>query len=344
MSILNQALKDFVAKERKASFYFDLNEIDKNLSFLQGLQDEQVQFIFPVKSFSRAEVLRLANQRLSGFDVSNQPEMDLIRSIKRDHATIWSSSPILWSSGDLDIFMDGAHLGVTWPAGVKRSLRVHMDDVALHPSSRFGTSLKTLAGDGLVNNKICALHFHHGDEGTSKVVLPFVIKKIASLVKQLDQVTHINLGGSFGSLGQQEIADIVLLARQELPNKKIIFEPGRWLSRNAGFLIGKIEEINAMAGRGYITTSLSRDCHLRWHNQKFKLSFHPMNLNTPIGCSDVVVGGATCHEADTIGTIQNSNLKLSVGDLVVVSDVTGYSLAWNHSFNGIAAADVVFMN
>lgn len=339
MRIINQAVKDFVVKERRACFYFDLAEIEKNFSSLAGLADKQIHFIFPVKSFNREEILLLARKHLSGFDVSNSQEMEAIRNLYGKDNILWSSSPVPWTADGLNIFMDGSHTRVTWPEGLKRSLRVRLDS-----SSRFGTDLATIVPGDLIKQQVTALHFHHGDETTTAMALPLAIKQIAKLVKEVDQITHINLGGSFGSLAIQDIEDIVNLARTELPHQQIIFEPGRWISRNAGLLLGRVEDINIASGKGYVTTSLSRDCHLRWHNQQFRFSFHSMSLAPTKSCTDILIGGATCHEADTIGQIQDDDLELAIGDLVAVSDVTGYSVAWNHAFNGIPAAEVIFLN
>jgi diaminopimelate decarboxylase len=53
----------------------------------------------------------------------------------------------------------------------------------------------------------------------------------------------------------------------------------------------------------------------------------------------VIVLGPTCYEEDVIGEWIAD--PAHVDDRIVLRNVTGYAVAWNTSFGGIASAEVV---
>jgi diaminopimelate decarboxylase len=55
----------------------------------------------------------------------------------------------------------------------------------------------------------------------------------------------------------------------------------------------------------------------------------------------VLVGGPTCFEEDVLGEWIVEPAALAVGSRIVLRNVTGYAVAWNTSFGGVPAADVV---
>lgn len=342
-SFENRAVKDFVVHQRERCFYFDISEIKKNASLLKSLEDDQIKFIFPVKSFPHASVLTMVAEVLSGFDVSNATEFNLVKDLVEEEHIIWSSSPAPWSSTHPRIIMDGAHLEAHWGTQAQRSLRVRLGELVPQHPSRFGTSLADIEGNKLQRQNVTALHFHHGQEPFNLRALEVGIEHLSLLVKQVPGITHVNLGGGFADLQEKDIRGIVVLAKKSFPAQTVVFEPGRWICGDAGLLIGKIAEINLQGRRAHATTTISRDCHLKWQRDLFEIRIQALAGSAGLLCDEVVVGGATCSENDKVGTIHQRGLKISREDLVLVRGVSGYSVAWNHSFNGIAAADVLMM-
>ena len=74
---------------------------------------------------------------------------------------------------------------------------------------------------------------------------------------------------------------------------------------------------------------LSRICHLRWSQVEL--------VGTARGASTLFVG-PTCYEEDVLGEWSSAP---PAGARVVVRNVSGYAVAWNTSFGGVPAADVV---
>jgi diaminopimelate decarboxylase len=329
------AVKDFILHARSSCFYFDLAELEAKMRALVGLGDEQVKFIFPVKSFPHKEVLQLAGHYLNGFDVSNHAELELVKPWCKSQDILWSSSPHVWTPDIDKVVMDGAHVNAAWPQEATRALRVHVPSPQLR--SRFGTSVDDVKHADLEREGITALHFHHGEIPVNLSAMSHGLERIAKLLGDHGHITQVNLGGGFSGLSDGDVEALVRLARRLFRRQMIVFEPGRWLCGSAGILVGSVTETIPHA-----VTTLSRDGHLRWQREPFTIAIHPLHLGEPQKFSRIKFVGASCNEADQLGEISAKEISLAKGDLVVVNNVTGYSLAWNHSFNGVAAADVVF--
>ena len=59
-----------------------------------------------------------------------------------------------------------------------------------------------------------------------------------------------------------------------------------------------------------------------------------------------VFSGATCYEKDQLGIFKiannNSVLPIAPSDPILLSNINGYSFAWNKGFNGVQKAKVRF--
>jgi diaminopimelate decarboxylase len=203
--------------------------------------------------------------------------------------------------------------------------------------SRFGTCLDQIKAEDLNRQGIMGLHFHHGEIPVNLSAMTQGLQRLAKLVDACPQIQQVNLGGGFTGLTQAEVEALVTLARRLFPQQVVVFEPGRWLCGAAGILIGSVTETIPNA-----VTTLSRDGHLRWQREPFTLAIHPMHLGEAKKFTKIKFVGASCNEGDQLGEISSQEISVAKGDLVVVNNVTGYGLAWNHSFNGVPAADAVF--
>lgn len=343
MSFQNRCIKDFVAHQRTSCFYFDLREIENRARQLTRLGDAQVRFLFPVKSFPCQEIIQIMAQTHAGFDVSNRHEFELVRPHIKAGDVLWSSSPVPWDFEFPGALVDGAHVGAAWGDSARRSLRVSYHAKNSTFVSRFGIDVSAVTAEALALANVTALHFHQGQEPIQRESWIAAVERIAALARASRGITHVNLGGGFSGLDWNEVEELVRFVRQRFAGTVVCFEPGRWLCGDAGKLIGKIAEATCSAGKAVVTTTLSRDCHLRWQQERFSISLHPMHQAEPLRCSDILIAGATCHEGDVIGHLSSGEWQIAKEDLVAVSGVSGYSLSWNHSFNGIPVAEVQFI-
>lgn len=211
-----------------------------------------------------------------------------------------------------------------------------------HHRSRFG-----LDGGGLpagiaalaaaAAGRPVGLHVHHGPI-TATAPSRFVATAEAVLAAAAAAgVTpaFLDLGGAWHAL--PDLAAALAAIRAAVPHGiELILEPGRAISREAGFGCGRVVGARALDDRALRVTELSRICHLRWS---------PIEL---VGAAPrpgegraLTVVGPTCFEDDALGTWTAAPDTLPVGARAIVRHVTGYAVGWNHGFGGVPAAGVV---
>ena len=115
---------------------------------------------------------------------------------------------------------------------------------------------------------------------------------------------------------------------------EVIVEPGRLYAERAGFATGRVTCVRELGDRCLVIGELSRVCHLRW-SQVGLVTRAPR----PGKGGKTLIVGPTCYEDDVIGEWIVE--RLSVGDRIVLNNVSGYALAWNTGFGGVPPADVI---
>lgn len=341
-SFIKQAVKDFVARDRVVGLYFDLDRVAENAQFLGSLAGSGVNFLFPVKSFPHPSVLETVSLHFNGFDVSNSNEWELVKPILKKDDVIWVSAPyatpLIGSQGH---FYDIQNLEAqTATIGIK-SLRIStnfFDD----RNSRFGTDIRDLDLAKLANSGVTAIHVHYGSEEATLTDFLKLVEILAEKLRDWPMISHVNLGGGFARLSRLDWVDFIKAVRSSLAGKEVYCEPGRWLSSAAGICIGKVLDINQRQDVAVVVTSISRDCHVKWLSDRFRLRFMPQLENASKILGRILLAGPTCDEKDYLAEVNRPASGVAVGDLVILEDISGYSYAWNHSFNGIQPAEIIF--
>ena len=333
-------LIDFETNSRDACLYFIKSLIQEKLEFLKSLSDEKVNFLFPVKSFPHNTILELASKYAIGFDVSNINEFNLIQEYLNSNSVVWSSAPYfiddLSSSCETYIDLNSLDLIDQIQDKSKVSLRLNTDFV--RDESRFGLKTDEIVKILKSNKDIKAIHAHLS--GVDNIIEDYfeILKEFKLISDEVKRPLVFNFGGGFSPISQDSIKGFVDVVKKELAEHKVLIEPGRWVARGAGFALGKILNIN----KKFVTLSLSPSCHLKWIEPKVNLSLvAKKDLEKK---DEIMFSGPTCYENDLICSIQSDLSQLSIGDKVLIDNVSGYCVAWNHSFNGISQADVVFIN
>ncbi len=326
-------LREFESMERSTCYYFSKKDLLANFEGLKSLENDRVKFLFPVKSFPNTEVLKLASQFLFGFDVSNINEQNLISEL--DKKIVWNSSPFYSplenSVNDINCLEDLGRVSKF----DNISLRVSTD--FLGEGSRFGVKLNDLEDTLAKFPSIKHLHLHFGGLENKVTDYEEMIDRLISIAANRN--LSINFGGGFAPLSLDEIKSITKYAYQNLPNTTLYFEPGRWISASSGVAVGKVLAFYNKT----IICSLSPTCHLRWIDNRVKIRYRHCKPVTEKKNEDLKVAGPSCYESDVLATIQLDPLSICIGDNIIVENVSGYSTAWNHSFNGIDQADIVFL-
>jgi carboxynorspermidine decarboxylase len=175
------------------------------------------------------------------------------------------------------------------------------------------------------------LHIHHGPV-TAASAERFIATARAAIDLAGFAPDFLDLGGAWHGIVDIAGAFAEIRAAFEMP---IFVEPGRACADGAGFAVGRVMSRREVADRILVVTDLSRVCHLRWSQVELVAKApHPGTGRK------LLVTGATCYEEDVIGEWTVGD----VGDRVVLRNVSGYAYAWNTSFGGVPAADVVFVD
>ena len=176
------------------------------------------------------------------------------------------------------------------------------------------------------------LHVHHGPV-TATSAERFVTTARAALELADFAPAFIDLGGAWH--GITDIAAAFAQIRGALGSLEILVEPGRLYAEGAGFATGRVVSARDAGDRLLCVTELSRNCHLRWSQVELVAK-----APRPGEGRKVQIVGATCYEDDVIGEwiVEPAH----VAERIVLRNVSGYALAWNTSFGGVPAADVVF--
>jgi diaminopimelate decarboxylase len=194
------------------------------------------------------------------------------------------------------------------------------------------------------NSTFKGFHIHCGyGEGNTPHCYLEITKQVLKLAEQLNvELQYFNLGGGICYLSEYELTTLIKQIRAMIPiQTQLFFEPGRFISKNSGFALAKIESVISRDTSIDIILDLSEQCHLRWSDATLVIPTEIIDSEA----LNVRVFGPTCAEIDAIGnfTLSIEQRKLlQRGNKILLGGITGYSASWNTSFNGIPIAKVVY--
>ena len=321
---------------------FDLSKVQENLRDLLR-EMNGIKICFSVKSFPREEFLNSISEDISGWDVASLREFRLIEKNLRPHHSIWitnshedfvneaieSKCPVFFT---LDKTFDVQKL----PKNINLGIRLDPYSLLGKGHSRFGfliSDLKSLSLD-----KFSYIHTHLPGEFSDKE-LEVVCTKIKELLPLFSNVRQLNLGGGLRSDNLSFISNLKAL----FPGVTLVLEPGRYLSESAGGAVTKILSVFKKEDDLYLLGKLSPVSHLNWAKD-MTFTVLPQGEGSTYSYKRLIYVSANAYEADQIILEDKSGKRsISVGDYIIFDNISGYSVAWNRSFNGIAEAPVVFI-
>lgn len=374
-----------------ATLAYDLQTIENNARSLKKVTElTGVDFFFAVKSFPRKEALQIIAGHLAGFDVSNAEEAALVNdALQTRTCSISFACPGLdaWRLDTLKKQSPHAIVSCENETQVRIARQRRVEAIALRlnstallhtavergfvpppksrQESRFGISHLGLSNTNpshdlkhlldAAGDAFAGFHFHHGFAQNNS---PQEYLAFARLAKEAAEIhghplPSLNLGGGLWTLDFRTLETLCHELRHVLgPHTRVRFEPGRLLSRGAGFAIGRVLASHSQGLREVRVLNLSRTCHVRWAHPQL-LTPLPPPRGSQQNARRLLLAGPTCYEDDVFNVIplgaphvlsaEEANSLLPVGSLAVFGAVTGYSCAWNSGFNGVAPADVRFL-
>lgn len=179
-----------------------------------------------------------------------------------------------------------------------------------------------------------------------------IVKKLLEIVADIKQKTGIeiellNMGGGFGvpyrpeeeSLNMEEIAKSVREAFEEqcakygLKEPILMAEPGRYITANMGFLVGRVTVIKDSYKKFVGIDASSNDMpRPSIYDAYHHASLVKMN-GEESGTEKVSIVGTICENNDQLA--KDRELPIcEVGDLVVIHNSGGHAYAMGHNYNG----------
>lgn len=255
------------------------------------------------------------------------------------------------SSAELDR-IDGiaAEIGKVAPV----SLRVNPDvDAKTHPYIATGLKQNKFGiahGDaltlyrralGLKHLKIEGIDCHIGSQLTEIAPFKAAMERVVSLVKQLNaggiSLTHIDVGGGLGVQYQADenpcgISDYAAAILKGVAgrNEKLLFEPGRFLTANAGVLLTRVEYLKRGTERNFAVVDAAMNDLMRpalydaWHDI---LPVH--TASAPMETWEIV--GPVCESGDFLG--RERKLALNEGALLAIRSAGAYGMSMSSNYN-----------
>lgn len=344
----------------RPSLVFDLERIAANLSaFAAAARAEAVTALFAAKSFPHPAVRSIAATTLDGFDAASDGELAELPPVRIVSVVDPSGRAGRASRADrLIVGCETVQQVCDAPARAEIAIRLSASltgrdpaiGAVLEPSgrrrSRFGLDVEPArrrdaiaalarAADG----RPIGLHVHHGAIAATGGDR-FVATALAALAAADDAgvvPNFLDVGGAWHAVADLRAALAEL--RAAVPAAiELIVEPGRAIADRAGFACGRVVVARELDDRSLRIVELSRICHLRWSHLELVGS-----APRPGEAHPVLVVGPTCFEDDVLGDWLAAPGALAAGERIVVRNVTGYAVAWNTGFAGVAPADVVIV-
>ncbi|RPJ46032.1 MAG: diaminopimelate decarboxylase [Betaproteobacteria bacterium] len=240
-------------------------------------------------------------------------------------------------------------MGVTAPV----SLRVNPDvDAKTHPyiatglkENKFGVAYtEALAiyrrARDLPHLHIAGVDCHIGSQLTE--VAPFIaaLERVLALVDALAgediTISHIDLGGGLGIRYQDEtppaVADYAQALIRILADRpqKLLFEPGRLLTGNAGVLLATVLYLKPGADKNFAIVDAAMNDLMRpalyeaWHDVL------PLREAAAGGESYDVVG-PVCESGDFLA--RDRQLSVNPGDLIAIASAGAYGMSMSSNYN-----------
>lgn len=346
----------------KPSLIFSAARLEQNVRDLAGAaRAAGITTLFALKSFPHPEVRALVAAHLDGFDAASAEEVrDAGASGSGAGAGVLSiadpsgraaESAAGWR-GRLIVSCETVEQVEAAPVRAEIAIRISASiagrdpavgavlDGSGHRRSRFGQlglgtdRAQVPAMVRAAGGRPIGLHVHHG-QVTATSAERFIATARAVLAYAEVTPQFLDLGGAWH--GITDLSRAFAELRAALPAEiELIVEPGRLVTAGAGFARGTVLVARELEDRPLRVLDLSRICHLRWSQVELvSAAPHPGE-----GRRALFVG-PTCYEDDVIGEWSITPAQLPAGAPVVLRGVTGYAVAWNTSFGGVPAAEVV---
>ena len=374
------ALADIATQFGTPCYVYSKKAITKNFNAYQvALGGRDHLICYAVKSNSNIAVLQTLSNLGAGFDIVSLGELERVLMAGGDPSKIVYSGVAktthdmrralevgihcfnVESEAELAVLnTTAAELGLL--AAV--SLRVNPDvDAKTHPyistglkENKFGIDIN-LATDvyrraaAMNNISVVGVDFHIGSQLTE--IQPFVdaMDRLLVLVDQLQalgiKLQHIDIGGGLGVRYQDETAPTAaayleaLLPRIAGRHEKLVLEPGRSITANAGVLLTRVEYLKSNGSKNFAIVDAAMNDMLRPALYQAWMDIQPVTTNhMPTETFDVV--GPVCETGDFLG--KDRDLSIVQGDILCLFSAGAYGFVMSSNYNSRPRATEVMID
>ena len=233
------------------------------------------------------------------------------------------------------------------------SIRVNPDvDAKTHPyistglkENKFGCSMSDAVdmyklAATLSNLKISGIDSHIGSQITELAPFLDAMTKILTLVDEIESnniaIDHIDVGGGLGVQYAEEepihLEEYSSALSQLMGHRKskLIFEPGRYLTANAGILVSKVINIKQNEGKNFAIIDAGMNDLIR---PALYSSWQQITevAKTEVDSKKYDVVGPICETGDFLG--KNRDLSLAPDDLVAIHSAGAYGFVMSSNYN-----------
>ena len=188
-------------------------------------------------------------------------------------------------------------------------------------------------------NIIC-LSVHIGSQITSHIPYKNMLNVVKKIIQQSKyNFKYLDLGGGMGiqygnSLNNLNYSKYNKLIKSFLKKikTKIIFEPGRSIVGNAGYLISKITYIKQTSSKNFVILDSAMNDLLRPALYGAKHRIIPSKLSRKKISKKHEFVGPICETTDKFLTVTNYQ-KLNQGDIIIICDVGAYGMVLSSNYN-----------
>ncbi len=351
------------------SYVYSYERIKNNIkNFKNNFKNIKPLICFSVKSNSNLEVLKLINKFGLGADVVSKGELinALKAKIKPENIVF---SGVGKTIDELNFAINKKILLINAESEneiseiekIAKSKRKKINiGIRFNPDTDAKT-LKTISTGkkenkfGLTKNKflelikkykdskfiqITCLSVHIGSQITSHVPYKNMLNEVDSIIKKSKyKFEYIDLGGGMGiqyekksnKLNYQKYNQLIKSFLKK-NNSKIIFEPGRSIVGNAGYLISKIIYVKKTKRKNFVILDSAMNDFMRPALYGAKHRIVPSKLNRKKILKKHEFVGPICETTDKFLVVSNYQ-KVKEKDIVVICDVGAYGMVLSSNYN-----------
>ena len=355
--------EDINTRYSTPTYIYSRDEIVSNINFYKNNIDSSDLVCFSVKSSNNLHILKLISSQGLGFDVVSGGELNKVLYINADtnkivfsgvgktkqdltyaiksnikSINVESLSELKLISKIVDDLNTSVNIAIRLNPEIKSKTHPYLETGSSESKfgiakSDFAKCIKIIKKQNKINLK--GLAFHIGSEINDFSYFKRAINFMLDQIKSLDMnkpIEFLDVGGGlaikyFDNDKTLSIKEFVKKVRRLVPNDiNLIFEPGKSIIGNAGYLMSKV----LYKKKNILIVDAGMNDHIRTPLYGAKHNILPIRKQNK-SKNKFTVAGPICESADYFD--KNFRYSLDEGDLVVIGSSGAYGFSMSSNYN-----------